>query len=183
MKCEQCGKEHDGSFGSGRFCSRSCSNKWVALHQSEEAKARKVEKGRKNLLPPSYNNFSSMSSEQRLDACKKGALASAESKRERRKEWLGKILRGEIQEDVYRASYSRFREYLVEFGYKDSKCESCGLSEWLGQPIPLELHHRDADGMNNRLENLVMLCPNCHAMTDNFGWKRYNNRRRNGPQE
>lgn len=39
--CEQCGKEHDGSFGSGRFCCRSCSNKWVALHQSDEAKAKK----------------------------------------------------------------------------------------------------------------------------------------------
>lgn len=47
--CEQCGKEHDGTFGSGRFCCRSCSNKWVALHQSDEAKARKVEKGKKNL--------------------------------------------------------------------------------------------------------------------------------------
>lgn len=47
--CEQCGKEHDGTFGSGRFCSRSCSNKWVALHQSPEAKARKVEKGQGNL--------------------------------------------------------------------------------------------------------------------------------------
>lgn len=48
--CEQCGKEHDGSFGSGRFCCRSCSNKWVSLHQSKEAKARKVEKGKKNLI-------------------------------------------------------------------------------------------------------------------------------------
>ena len=47
--CEQCGKEHDGKFGSGRFCCRSCSNKWVALHQSPEAKARKVAKGKKNL--------------------------------------------------------------------------------------------------------------------------------------
>ena len=49
MKCEQCGKEHDGTFGSGRFCCRSCSNKYVALHQSPEAKARKVAKGAKNL--------------------------------------------------------------------------------------------------------------------------------------
>lgn len=47
--CEQCGKEHDGSFGSGRFCCRSCSNRWVALHQSDEAKARKVAGGKANL--------------------------------------------------------------------------------------------------------------------------------------
>lgn len=47
--CEQCGIEHDGTFGSGRFCCRSCSNRYIALHQSPEAKARKVAKGKKNL--------------------------------------------------------------------------------------------------------------------------------------
>lgn len=47
--CEQCGKDHDGTYGSGRFCCRSCSNRWVALHQSSEAKSRKVDKGKKNL--------------------------------------------------------------------------------------------------------------------------------------
>lgn len=47
--CEQCGKEHDGTFASGRFCCRSCSNKYVALHQSPESKAKKVSKGIGNL--------------------------------------------------------------------------------------------------------------------------------------
>ena len=49
LYCEQCGNEHDGTFGSGRFCNRSCSNKFVALHQSKEAKERKVAKGINNL--------------------------------------------------------------------------------------------------------------------------------------
>lgn len=48
-QCEQCGSVHKDRFGSGRFCCRSCANKWVALHQSEEAKARKVAKGAANL--------------------------------------------------------------------------------------------------------------------------------------
>ena len=48
--CEQCGKEYDWNFGSGRFCCRSCSNKWVSLHQSEDAKKRKIEKGIGNLV-------------------------------------------------------------------------------------------------------------------------------------
>ena len=47
--CEQCGKEVYEVYGSGKFCSRSCANKYVALNQSSEAKARKVELGRKNL--------------------------------------------------------------------------------------------------------------------------------------
>jgi len=44
-------------------------------------------------------------------------------------------------------------------------CESCGLSEWCGKPIPLELDHIDGDGTNNDKENLKLLCCNCHALT------------------
>ena len=49
------------------------------------------------------------------------------------------------------------------------KCECCGLSEWLGKEIALEVHHVDGDSLNNDLSNLQILCPNCHSMTDN--WK------------
>jgi hypothetical protein len=43
-------------------------------------------------------------------------------------------------------------------------CSSCLQTEWLGKPIPLELHHIDENHMNNSLENLTILCPNCHAI-------------------
>lgn len=49
------------------------------------------------------------------------------------------------------------------------KCECCGLDEWLGKDIALEVHHIDGDGLNNDLSNLQILCPNCHSMTGN--WK------------
>ena len=45
-------------------------------------------------------------------------------------------------------------------------CERCGLSEWLGDIIPLELEHSDGDNKNNQKENLLLLCPNCHAKTE-----------------
>lgn len=48
------------------------------------------------------------------------------------------------------------------------KCERCGLTEWLGEPINLEIHHEDGDRLNNSLENLRLLCPNCHSYTQNF---------------
>lgn len=48
------------------------------------------------------------------------------------------------------------------------KCESCGLEEWLNQKIPLEVHHIDGDHKNNALDNLQLLCPNCHALTKNW---------------
>lgn len=55
------------------------------------------------------------------------------------------------------------------------KCEYCGLSEWMENPIPLELHHIDGDNLNNVLENLQLLCPNCHALTENYRGRNINN--------
>lgn len=51
------------------------------------------------------------------------------------------------------------------------KCECCGLSEWMGKEITLEVHHKDGDSLNNELDNLQLLCPNCHSMTDNWRGK------------
>lgn len=47
-------------------------------------------------------------------------------------------------------------------------CEKCGLTEWMGEEIPLQIHHIDGDHYNNDLNNLQILCPNCHALTKNF---------------
>lgn len=49
-------------------------------------------------------------------------------------------------------------------------CERCGLHTWQDKQIPLELEHIDADNRNNNRENLLLLCPNCHALTPT--WKR-----------
>ncbi len=60
------------------------------------------------------------------------------------------------------------RKKLIEDGVKEHKCETCGCTEWTGKPIPLELHHIDGNRFNNALVNLIILCPNCHAFTDNY---------------
>ena len=51
---------------------------------------------------------------------------------------------------------------------RGQKCECCGVTEWLGNPIKLEVHHLDGDRLNNELENLELLCPNCHAYTETY---------------
>lgn len=66
---------------------------------------------------------------------------------------------------------NKIRLKLLKEGYKEYKCEKCGLSEWLGQPIALEVHHRDGDRTNNTIENFQLLCPNCHAQTDSYRGK------------
>lgn len=51
------------------------------------------------------------------------------------------------------------------------RCENCGLTEWQGQKVPLEVHHIDGDELNSVLENLQVLCLNCHALTNNYKGK------------
>lgn len=63
---------------------------------------------------------------------------------------------------------SKLHKRLISEGYKTHKCECCGLTEWQGYKIKLELHHIDGNHKNNSLDNLQLLCPNCHALTDNF---------------
>lgn len=63
----------------------------------------------------------------------------------------------------------RLKIKLIENNIKECKCEICGIKEWLGKPIKLHLHHKDGDHSNNELENLELLCPNCHSYTDNYG--------------
>lgn len=60
---------------------------------------------------------------------------------------------------------------LEKEGLKEHKCEICQNTEWLGQSIKLELHHINGNHNDNRLENLQLLCPNCHSFTDNYRGK------------
>lgn len=64
------------------------------------------------------------------------------------------------------------KKLLFRLGLKTNKCECCGLTEWLGKPISCELHHINGDHTDNRIENLIILCPNCHSQTDNYAGRK-----------
>ncbi len=63
------------------------------------------------------------------------------------------------------------RGRLLKEGRKKHQCEGCGLSQWRGQPISLELHHVNGVANDHQIENLQLLCPNCHAQTSNYRGK------------
>jgi hypothetical protein len=66
----------------------------------------------------------------------------------------------------------KLKRRLLRAGMMRSTCARCGLETWQGNPIPLELDHINGDNRDNRLTNLRLLCPNCHALTPTYRSKR-----------
>lgn len=60
------------------------------------------------------------------------------------------------------------KKRLFNNDHKEYKCEKCGLDSWLGENIVLQIHHINGNRYDNTLENLLILCPNCHSQTNNF---------------
>ncbi|MBP7316103.1 MAG: HNH endonuclease [Chitinophagaceae bacterium] len=77
---------------------------------------------------------------------------------------LNEILNG--QQPQYQTF--KLKNRLIREGIKKNKCENCGISEWDGKSLQMELHHIDGDRTNHKLKNLRILCPNCHSQTETF---------------
>lgn len=56
------------------------------------------------------------------------------------------------------------KKKLIQSGLKKNLCEVCKLNKWFGEDLPLELDHINGNTNDNRIENLKILCPNCHAV-------------------
>lgn len=65
----------------------------------------------------------------------------------------------------------KLKRRLLQENIFEYKCYKCNKKTWLDEQIPLELHHIDGNNQNNNLNNLILLCPNCHALTDNYRGK------------
>lgn len=77
-------------------------------------------------------------------------------------------------EELLNSKYSssaNLKKRLIAEGLLERKCYGCGLEHWLSKPIPLELHHKNGNREENQLDNLTLLCPNCHAFTDTYRGK------------
>lgn len=66
------------------------------------------------------------------------------------------------------ASSNGLRDRLVAEGILPYLCRVCGLSEWCGRPLGLQLDHINGNRFDDRIENLRLLCPNCHSQTESF---------------
>lgn len=69
---------------------------------------------------------------------------------------------------------------LLGAGKLVNRCDLCGLSQWRGQPISIQIDHINGIRDDHRIENLRMLCPNCHSQTETYAGKNANKKLRNG---
>jgi hypothetical protein len=65
-------------------------------------------------------------------------------------------------------SRGQLKKRLIAEGLKGDRCERCGIAEWRGRRLSIALHHINGDPADHRLDNLQLLCPNCHSQTPNF---------------
>ncbi len=155
MKCQKCGTEHDGSYGSGKFCSRSCSNSRV---HSEETK-RKVSKKLKGNQPWNTGSILTDEHKQKIAHYNKGKIRPRIS---------------DSDAFVENSSLARHivKKRIIRDKLLDYKCACCGLVDsWNGKHLSLQLDHINGINNDHRLENLRFLCPNCHTQQDTYAAK------------
>ncbi len=105
--------------------------------------------------------------------------------------WQKAITRGDLRtrprewtlEKVMTRSTSRLtiKRTLLRLGILENRCGECGITEWRGRPIAIQIDHRNGVRSDHRLENLRMLCPNCHSQTETFAAKNIQVKKRNDP--
>ena len=189
--CLTCGKELTYNQRANKFCSSRCAaiyNNIARGERSPETKA-KISLSLRN-LPLNENDINEYVSTHKREKHDKCPICGKEKNNvftmycsnkcyieARKKEKIERWLNGENFVNGANLIPIFIREYL--FKIHDSKCEICGwgeVNEHTGL-VPLQIHHIDGDCTNNNIENLQLLCPNCHSLTDTFGSLNKNSKR------
>ena len=194
LKCELCDGDHEGFYGSGRFCSKKCARAF-STHKSRNEINEKVSQtlvGRsrrllraddKRLLLKVVIDENQLREEIKFAvsfrnlALRMNLSLNQVHKVKKTVQRLGldysHFRLGRAPEKVLCRSNKRgdLRGALLK-SEREYKCEECGLtSKWQEKKLTLHVDHIDGDNENHEASNLRFLCPNCHSQTDTFSWK------------
>ena len=158
MKCQRCDKKL--SNRQKKYCSKSCS----AFSTSNPSKLKKHRACPICSVELTYE-------EHKLQKycgakCKTVGLSS-----HKRFVALEDLL---IEDSPARGDHLKTR--LLNAGLLRLECYECGITSWRGKIAPLQLDHINGKNRDHRLENLRILCANCHAQTDTFCGRNHKNR-------
>jgi len=161
--CKKCGTEFEVRKDFVNYCSWKCRNGNELDEEAKKKISRGVKKFLDNLSDDEYENW------------KQNAHKNCKANGKRLSEiWKQKILDTPLHE----LKFNRLRKRIIF--EQESECNGCGIKEWRGHFLSLELEHKDGDNQNNERENLEALCPNCHSITDTWRGRNKRNGRKLG---
>jgi hypothetical protein len=145
MICENCSKNHNGSYGSGRFCSIKCARSFSTKNKRHEINKKVSEKLKGRV---GTNNWT------------KETLKKVRKKYKQKSE---KYMMETLFEEL---GWGLKRKRIIK--EQNNCCNKCGIGSWLDSPIVLEIDHINGNNTDDRRDNLEGLCPNCHSITESW---------------
>ena len=76
-----------------------------------------------------------------------------------------------LVENSQYTNMTKLKDRVLKAGLLETKCAICGITDWNNMPLVLQLDHINGNNRDNRIENLRLLCPNCHSQTETFSGK------------
>lgn len=156
MKCKKCEVDFIPSKGLINYCSLACRNTRVF---TDEAKIKKADQNK-----IFWRNLSDLERVERI------SKIHTPTRIKKIKETLEKKIN---EKPFVSVCFDVKRVRVIK--EQENKCNSCGIFEWMGSPISLEIDHIDGNNKNNSRDNLEGLCPNCHSLTPT--WRGRNTRK------
>lgn len=180
MKCENCETEHTGEYGSGRFCSSKCARgfstkiKRFEINQkvAEKLSGRELTSTHRQNIAFGRKHDATVINTRNCAFCDKEFKCKPSDTRQYCSNGCSVKYRSVLKENAM--AHLAFNELPNEqkrsriFNEQQGCCSVCGLAEWNGQPITLELDHISGNRKDESRDNLRLICPNCHSQTHTY---------------
>ena len=164
-KCKYCGKDFDYEHRHNKFCNKSCAasfNNHIFHVKTNNVSSENKKKEKEERFCPCGNKL--MSNRKNFCSIKCQKFFVWQEKRQKIEEtgFFEKSFGGEANRRIV-------KKYLIE--KHGHKCQICGNTEWMGQPIPLIVDHIDGNSENSSVDNFRLICGNCNMQTNTFAGK------------